>query len=290
MHNYHDQAHDLRQLVRDSSRAAGPAMRPALLVVASGKGGTGTTTVAVNLAIAWSRQTHRVLLVDADPQGGSASFLCNTTDSYTLADVLAARRSPAEVIQDGPAGMRVLPGVCALEQLGDCSGAAVDRLIGDLSVATADVDLVLVDAGNGLHRLLSRFWQAADMGLLVTTPEAAAIMNTYALAKLLCTPGQSLPVHCLVNGAADAADAASVQERMAHACQRFLGFRTQAAGYLPDDDDIREATRVSQPYLITSPHCRAALEMERIAERLAGPLLARRGHASNRPAMARKSV
>ena len=45
-----------------------------ILAVLNQKGGSGKTTVAVHLAMAWVRQGARVLLIDADPQGSALDW------------------------------------------------------------------------------------------------------------------------------------------------------------------------------------------------------------------------
>src|SRR3989304_8316814 len=107
----HDQANDLRRLVRESrTPASAPApLRPTLLVVAGGKGGVGTTTLAVNLAVALAQRGRRTVLVDADPDTADAAILCRLPEHHTVADVLAPRRAPAEALQPVPGGRRVLP-------------------------------------------------------------------------------------------------------------------------------------------------------------------------------------
>ena len=82
------------------------------MVVAGGKGGVGTTTIAVNLALALGRSGLRTLLVDAD-SGGDAALLCRVEPRCTLADVLAGRRAVPRRSNRGPAGMQVLPALAS---------------------------------------------------------------------------------------------------------------------------------------------------------------------------------
>src|SRR5580698_267253 len=73
-----DQANELRQLVlRAALHSPSAEQPPKLIVVTSGKGGVGTTTIAVNLAIALARDGRRTVLVDADLEQADAGRLCH---------------------------------------------------------------------------------------------------------------------------------------------------------------------------------------------------------------------
>src|SRR2546430_8901725 len=52
-----------------------------LVAVASGKGGVGKTTVAVNLALALEKLGHKVGLLDADVYGPNVPIMLGTTRS-----------------------------------------------------------------------------------------------------------------------------------------------------------------------------------------------------------------
>lgn len=265
----HDQANDLRELVRQGAApgaAGAPASRPKLVVLTGGKGGVGTTTVAVNLAAELARNGRRTVLVDADPLGGDAALLAGVEERYTLADVLEARRTVCEALQPGPGGLRVLPAAWALENASGTSAAALQRLIGQFEALTAETDLIVVDAGNGLNRVIRQFWRAADLVLAVTTPDPTSVMDTYASIKVLTPDRHSAPLGTLVNRASTRAQAREACERLTLACRRFLGIEVGGVGYVGDDPRVAAAGRARTPLVTTAPRCRSARQIRLLAK------------------------
>ena len=262
----HDQANDLRQLVRFDAghmrRHSGPS--PQLIAVSSGKGGVGTTTIAVNLAVALASAGRSCILVDADLDGPDVAGLCRMNENYSLAHVLSGARSVHEALCRGPGGIQILPGAWAPGEVAECPPMAQERLIAALRGLGDYADFVVLDIGSGLNRVVRRFWHAADRVLLVTTPEDNAVMNAYAAIKVLADGDPQLPVSSVVNLAPDGA--AEVHERLARACQRFLGMRLAPAGSIPASQEVVSAARSRQPFVIDAPACAASQGMERLAE------------------------
>lgn len=226
-----DQANDLRRLVREGLAFGSPrTRRPKLILFTSGKGGVGTTTLAVSVAAIAAQRGDRTVLVDANLRGGDVAMFCQVAERWTLADVLAAQCTLDAALQSGPAGLLILPGAWGQDISENLSAMAQQRLLEQLRALQPTPDYVFVDAGCGSDRALRRFWDAADVVVAVTTPEMASVMDTYAAIKLL-TPTQEVPaLLSLVNQAPNAAAAVDVHERLDRACRRFLALGVKPAG------------------------------------------------------------
>ncbi|MEM7312893.1 MAG: P-loop NTPase, partial [Planctomycetota bacterium] len=61
-----DQAQELRKLMMGAERADSEQSAPQIIVFTGGKGGVGTTTLCVHVAVALARRGERVVLLDAN--------------------------------------------------------------------------------------------------------------------------------------------------------------------------------------------------------------------------------
>jgi flagellar biosynthesis protein FlhG len=265
----HDQANELRQLVRSQPHGRpGSDRAPAIIAVTGAQRGVGTTTMSVNLAMALALAGRRVILVDADLERGTVAQLCGISERSSVIDVLSGRRSIHEVLLRGPVGVLVVPGVWAPGAPADCSATAQQRLVDQLRGLAVHADVVVIDTGSGRSGFVRRFWQAADAPLVVTTPEPVAIMECYATIKVLLAGTASIAVRTLINRAPTVERAAEVQLRIARACRRFLGAGATPAGHVPEESLALQAAETATPFVLSSPHCDGARAMERLAAAL----------------------
>jgi len=262
-----DQATELRRLA-NAAQAAGATEgcpRPRLVAVAGGKGGVGTTTIAVNLAVLLARQGHRTVLADVGSTGADTVIFCRLPGRHTVADVLAGRRSVAETLEPGPGGVQVLSGPWGSHEAWHSAASAQDQLIEQFLNLGQIADFFVVDAGNTPTRIARRLWQASDLVFLVSTPELASVMNAYAAVKVLAAANDPISIRTVVNMAPSAAAADDVHARLALACRRFLGIGSQAAGSLGYAAQVAEAGRRGRPFVLASPGCPASRQVQQLA-------------------------
>jgi flagellar biosynthesis protein FlhG len=192
--------------------------------------------------MALSREAQRVVLIDADPFGADIARRCEHSAGLGIGDVLAGRKTIHEVLQLGPAGMQILTGSANQQSRDSLSSRAIARLLKQMRSLSPHADWMLVDAGNQPSALASQLWSVADRLLVITSADAVAVMDTYALIKTLLSR-QSLRQSpaLVVNQAADEDTAADVHRRIDQSCRRFLGLAVEFAGWLPLDPKVKLA-------------------------------------------------
>lgn len=255
---------------------AGPqADAPAARVVAvtSGKGGVGKSNIALNVAVALRRAGKRVCLLDANFGLANIDLLCGLNGYWNLAHVVSGARNVADVLLQGPEGVRVVSGGSAIAQLRNESGDPEARSVRiadalhQLAALEEEHDFLVIDTGTGIHQHVRPFVAAADAAVLVATPEPTAIADAYATVKALSghPPANILAV---VNQAASSSQAQAILERLQQTARLFLHAEILPGGWIPADPALPDAVVRRTPLLIDSPRSAAAESIEKLAQRI----------------------
>jgi MinD-like ATPase involved in chromosome partitioning or flagellar assembly len=126
------------------------------------------------------------------------------------------------------------------------------RWLAEHSHVAPTTAVIVVDAGSGPSVVVQALWGASDAVLLVTAPDAASVVNGYALLKLLRAAADPT-VYCLVNRVQDAAVAGTVFGRIHRASRRFLGLEPRPAGFVPEDRAFAVAEGGGTPLVLAVP-------------------------------------
>ncbi len=170
-----EQAPTLRMTAATLQKRAIPGVRH-VIAVASGKGGVGKSTVAVNLALALAAMGWRVGLMDADVYGPSVAMMVGIGEQVRVTKdrrIVPLERfgvryvSMALFISDETAVIWRGPMVTKLESefLFNVEWGDLDCLVIDMPPGTGDAQLTITQR------------VALDGGVIVTTPQEIALLD-----------------------------------------------------------------------------------------------------------------
>ncbi len=189
-----------KQLHGGSSAAGGPASmasfappsRGKIITIYSPKGGTGVTTIAVNLAITLNNEDTRAVLVDANLQFGDIAVFLNEQGKNTILE-LAPRVDELEpdvvediLIKHEASGVRILAAPQRPELAEKVSADQFSKVLQFLQGMYA---YVVVDTSPILTDVILATLDISDVIVLVTTQEIPAIKNSRLVLDLMTTMG-----------------------------------------------------------------------------------------------------
>jgi ATP-binding protein involved in chromosome partitioning len=248
-----------------------------VVAVASGKGGVGKSTVAVNLALAWAAQGARVGILDADIYGPSQPLMLglagqrpSSPDGKHLRPLVSHGISAMSigflVDAEQPMVWRGPMVTQALTQLlSETNWGELDYLVVDMPPGTGDIQLTLAQR------------VPVAGAVIVTTPQDIALADARKGLKMfekVAVPVlgivENMSVHICSNcGHSEHIFGSGGGERMA----REYGVRL--LGELPLDAKIRAETDGGEPTVVAEPQSARARAYLQMARRTAGALAMR---------------
>jgi ATP-binding protein involved in chromosome partitioning len=249
---------------------ADPGSRTRVLLIASGKGGVGKSSVTVNLAISLARRGRRVAVVDADVWGFSipamlgidtppsvldnAMIIPPEAHGVSLASIGFFVREDQPVVWRGPMLHK------ALEQfLTDFYWGDPDFLVVDLPPGTGDISLSL--AG-----FLPR-----SEAYVVTTPQPAAQRVAQRAGLMFQSPQVKIPVRGVIeNMSWFTGDDGTRYELFGAGGGDALAERlgVPLVGRVPLVPALREGGDVGRPITVSEPDGEAAVAFADMARRI----------------------
>jgi len=150
-----------------------------------GKGGVGTTTIAVNLgtSLAQADPSHLVALVDMNLLFGEIPTFLDVQSDFSWGEVVKnISRLDAtyltSVLAKHPSGMFVLPSPTGLDGVTRATPEIIEKL---LTVMEETFDFVVIDGGQSIDEISLKIFQMADAVLVVSILSLPCLTNVKRL-------------------------------------------------------------------------------------------------------------
>ena len=168
----------------------------------------------------------------------------------------------------GPADVGVICGASGLEDLANMSEFHRQRLLSELGKLQEDNDTIIVDTAAGISKSVVGFCLASDQTLVVTTPEAAAMTDAYAMIKVLTGHRYQGKISLLVNMANSNAEGRKIYQQMANVAKQFLNTTIYDAGVLLKNEHLLSAIRQRKPVVLAYPKSGITASIMSLASKL----------------------
>lgn len=247
-----------------------PGRRPVpVLAIASGKGGVGKSNVAVNLACQLGRLGKKTLLFDADFGLGNTDILLGIPARYTLTEVVLEGRRLEEIALDLECGVTLLPAGSGEFALANAEAMMLEGIFFELERFIDRYDYVVVDTGAGIGQRIRDTLLFADQIAIVTTPDPAALTDSYATIKMVAQRDPNKPFAVIVNMVDRPSQGEATFAQLARVAKKYLNLTLESWGSIPHDERVLAAIRRQKAVTECFPNTPASVAISKLASRIA---------------------
>ncbi len=238
-----------------------------IIVITSGKGGVGKTSLTANLSVQLASQGFLPCVFDADLGLANINILFGIYTEKTIEDVIYHDVPLQDIIMKNYHGIDIIPGSSGVEKIADLEPEQTDKLIKSFS-CLENYDYLFFDTSAGVARNVVSFCLSANVLTLVITSEPTSLTDGYALLKVLCLNGFSAPVKVVVNGCKNTNVAKNTYIKFRDVVKKYLSVDIQPLGFIVEDAKVKEAVERQKPFILLYPETSASKCIRAIAANL----------------------
>ena len=219
------------------------------LAIASGKGGVGKTTIAVNLALLQSLKSD-CLLLDADMGMANAHILLGLNPDLSIRDVIEGKYELEKIISKGPNNLSFISGGSGItELLGVESNKRLNFIRGFESLSS-NIDNLIVDVSAGAEDSSLKMISATDRILIVLVNEPTSFMDAFTLIKV-CYLELGFKEFCVtVNMVNNELQGKTIFNRFYEIVNRFYDVNLSYVGSMPMRNNIKKSILNKKPIVL----------------------------------------
>lgn len=168
-----------------------------IIVVASGKGGVGKSTISVNLAVSLARLGYKTALVDADLYGPSIPIMFGLQDEKPSGRIINGKEVIVPIEKFGVKMVSIgffMSPEQSLIWRGPMASNGLTQLFRDTD--WGETDYMIVDFPPGTGDIQITTIQKLNLSgiILVTTPQDVAVSDARKAARMFAKPGIQVPL------------------------------------------------------------------------------------------------
>lgn len=259
-----DMAQEARIVPLRPRRRAAPVK---VVAITGGKGGVGKTSICANLALTLAMMRRRVMVLDGDLGLANINLMFGIQAEATLRHVVRGTHALTDVVIDGPAGLKIIPGSSGFVDMTRLSAQEHAGIVHAFGELERDIEVLLVDTASGISDCVLQFAGAAHYPLVVVRDEPASVTDAYAIIKLLAKERGAKEIAVVTNQTRHEHGRA-LFARLERTVNRFLPVALTHVGNIPHDDRLARSVKRQQPVVAAFPRSPAALALKRLAERV----------------------
>jgi septum site-determining protein MinD len=213
------------------------------IVIASGKGGTGKSTIAANLGVTLASQGYKVVLIDMDIGLRNLDLYLGIENKivYDVNDVLTGVcRIKQAMVKVKPFTGLTFMAASPQKPDGEITPLHIKVLCNKLK---EEYDYIIVDAPAGIDDGMVIATGGSDMGLIVVTPEYSSLRNAEIVKKTLQDQGIKKIAY-----AVNKIDLKLIEQGKAPSFEEMTNnIRDQIVGIIQKDDNVHISTNLGIP-------------------------------------------